>query len=121
MVGFHISMYSKIQSLYLNTTFAAWFTLRYILFDWPSEPPKICAKLFLLLLSPLYLIMTLFLSIITLLGNIINFIPLVRWLIELVVILIWQFIIVPLAMLLTAYDSNDYAAKLTYFDQSHIF
>lgn len=121
MVGFHISMYAKIQSLYLNTTFAAWFTLHYILFDWPSEPPKVCAKLFLLLLSPLYLIMTLFLTIVTLLGYIINLIPLVRWLIELIVILIWQFIIVPMALLLTIYNSTDYTTKLTYFDQNHIF
>lgn len=121
MVGFHISMYAKIQSIYLNTVFAAWFTLHYMWFDWPKTCEKIIVKLLLNLFSPIYLCLTIFLTLIALIGYILNLIPVVRWLIELVVVCIWSFITVPLAILITAYDSQDYANKLTCFDQSHIF
>lgn len=120
MVGNHISMYSKIQSVYLNITYGAWFTICWWFSDFPKSFSSKLLKVLLFPIIVVYLCFAVVLTVVTLVGYIINLIPIVNWLIEGVIILIWNFLIVPLAMLATSYNSSAYTIELERFDKSHI-
>lgn len=106
------------KNLYLNNTFTmikctkgGLFTLKFMLLSWPNNFLKVIEKLLLLLLSPIYLALILVVFMITLIGFLINIIPVVSTVMLVILILIW-YICVFFAMIINIYDSNNYVEGL---------
>ena len=106
------------KSLYLNNLFTmikctkgGLYTLKFMFLSWPNNFVKVIEKLLLLLLSPIYLALILIIFIITLLGFVINGIPIVSTLVVVAFILIW-YVCVFFAMIINLYDSDNYVAGL---------
>lgn len=105
------------QTMYNDTTMSLWFTIRYLLFDWPDEPIKVFFKIFSLLLTPVLLLLTLVQTIMTILGLLFNCVPVLRDVMAFIfLVLIGNIVIMPLTFALTAYNRNDYQSKLRYYN-----
>ena len=118
MVKPHFSAYSVNQATMLNTVFGGWYTVKLMFCDWSVPGVKKISKLFLLLLSPVYLVLLLGLSVLTLAGYLVNFVPFVNFLYAQIYLIIWSYIAVPIAMLINIHSLSEYAEKLAIFDQS---
>ena len=105
-----------LQAIYRDSTRGLWFTLRYLLFDWPDTTPKILLKLLSLLFAPIYFAIAIFQTAIEILGIVINYIPILRFLMAFISItIIGNLIIMPLTFVVTFYDADDYNRKLRLF------
>ncbi len=121
MVGWHISMYSKITSLELTIIKDHIFRMKYTFLNWPKSLLKCFIKfLSIIVFFPIYfcitipMIIAIFLFIYT-----INFIPLVRHIIEFVFV-IFDFIAQLIMILINLTQAEDYGYCLREYQASYV-
>ena len=119
MVGEHVSRYSLFQSHMINGTVLAWFTVRNFFSDWSPGIPKILGKICLLFLSPAYIVFAIVLSLLTLIGYLVNLFPLIRFLYSLIFTLLFL-VAALLAALINLYDIKHYESRMKDFDSSFV-
>lgn len=105
------------QALYKDSAIVLWFTIRYMIFDWPKQPLKIFLKILSLLLTPVLLCLALFQTLTAILGIFFNCVPVLREIMAFIFIMgFGNFIIMPVLFFSTAYNYKDYQRKLRYYN-----
>ena len=105
------------QDLYKDGTLGLWFTVRYVLFDWPNEPLKVFFKILSLLFFPVLLSIAIIQSLITVFGLLFSYIPILRDIMAFIfIILFGNLVIMPVVFISTVYNYEDYQSKLRYYN-----
>lgn len=108
MIGPHVSKYSSLQASMLNASILSLYTIKYYWIFNPENVLKILAKILLFPLHLVYVVFSLIMWLLTLLGYVINLIFIIR-LVYAVVYELFFSISEYVGYIVNFYDVEDYA------------